>query len=204
MKLSRALGKFATSGVTRWNAATSRWVDTGTTGSLLVFDRFVTERTFGQKKRILIVPFEKRLDMATATILRVGDAFETFLLEKENSDVRFSNVYGYTYLLQEAPYRCTVRKATMTTTNAAGVKVKSGVTDQFSTWIDIDRYAAAPSKKFEETEFSLLTLTFAKGLTLDTDMYVDVDAAAGGGRYSIDEVYSTLSFTSAKGKRIGA
>ena len=35
-------------------------------------------------------------------------------------------------------------------------------------------------------------------------MYVDVDAAAGGGRYSIDEVYSTLSFTSAKGKRIGA
>ena len=85
-----------------------------------------------------------------------------------------------------------------------GAVVKNGVTDLFSTWIDIDRYAAAPSKKFEETEFSLLTLTFAKGLTLDTDMYVDVDAAAGGGRYSIDEVYSTLSFTSAKGKRIGA
>ena len=91
----------------------------------------------------------------------------------------------------------------MTTTNAAGVKVKSGVTDQFSTWIDIDRYAAAPSKKFEETEFSLLTLTFARGLTVDTDMYVDVDTADGGGRYSIDEVYNTLSFISAKGKRIG-
>ncbi len=204
MKLSRALGKFATSAVTRWNSSTKQWVDTGCTGSLLVFDRFVTERTFGQKKRILIVPFEHRLDMAKATILRVGDAFETFLLEKENSDVRFGNVYGYTYLLQEAPYRCTVRKATLSTTNAAGIKVKNGVTDLFSTWIDIDRYAAAPSKKFEETEFSLLTLTFAKGLTLDTDMYVDVDAAAGGGRYSIDEVYSTLSFTSAKGKRIGA
>lgn len=203
MKLSRALGKFATSTITRWNSSTSLWVDTGCTGSLLVFDRFVTERTFGQKKRILIVPYERRLDMATATVVRVGNAPETFLLEKENSDVRFSNVYGYTYLLQEAPYHCTVRKATMTTTNAAGVKVKSGVTDQFSTWIDIDRYAAAPSKKFEETEFSLLTLTFARGLTVDTDMYVDVDTADGGGRYSIDEVYSTLSFTSAKGKRIG-
>ena len=98
MKLSRALGKFATSPVTRWNSSTKQWVDTGCTGSLLVFDRFVTERTFGQKKRILIVPFESRLDMAKATILRVGDAFETFLLEKENSDVRFGNVYGYTYL----------------------------------------------------------------------------------------------------------
>ncbi len=203
MKLSRALGKFATSTITRWNSSTSLWVDTGCTGSLLVFDRFVTERTFGQKKRILIVPYERRLDMATATVVRVGNAPETFLLEKENSDVRFSNVYGYTYLLQEAPYHCTVRKATMTTTNAAGVKVKSGVTDQFSTWIDIDRYAAAPSKKFEETEFSLLTLTFARGLTVDTDMYVDVDTADGGGRYSIDEVYNTLSFISAKGKRIG-
>ena len=116
MKLSRALGKFATSTITRWNSSTSLWVDTGCTGSLLVFDRFVTERTFGQKKRILIVPYERRLDMATATVVRVGNAPETFLLEKENSDVRFSNVYGYTYLLQEAPYHCTVRKATMTTT----------------------------------------------------------------------------------------
>ena len=64
MKLSRALGKFATSTITRWNSSTSLWVDTGCTGSLLVFDRFVTERTFGQKKRILIVPYERRLDLS--------------------------------------------------------------------------------------------------------------------------------------------
>lgn len=203
MRLSRAIGKFATSGITRWNASTSRWVDTGATGSLLVFDRFVTERTFGQKKRILIVPWEKRLDLSTATIIRVGDAFETFIMEKENSDVRFGSTYGYTYLLQEAPYHCTVRKASVGAVNAAGVRVNNWVTDQFSTWIDIDRYAAAPSKRFEETEFSLLTLTFARGLAIDTDMHVEVDAADGGGRYSIDEVYNTLSFTSAKGKRIG-
>lgn len=198
MKLGRAISKFARNRIYGWNATSSQWEMTPALGGLQVFDRFITERSFGQKKRILTVSNEMPIPTQYA-LIKVGEQPAVFMLEHVNEDVRYSEAYALTYLLHEAKFHCTARKESVTV-NAAGVPLKTGVTDLFQTWIDVERFTSAASRRFEETEFTVVTLTFPAGTVIDTNTYVELDS---GARYNVDEVYDTLDLIQAKGKRVG-
>lgn len=198
MDLARVQQKFSNTEILRWDSASATWVQTGAFGSLQVFDRFITERSFGQKKRILMVPEIHRLDPAINTVRLAGSGV-TFLVEKFNEDIRYNESYGLTYLLHEAAFEVQVCKAT-TTPNAAGVKIISGETVSATVWADIERYSASASRQFEETEYTIVNITLPKGTVVDTDTYLK---QPNGVRYNIDEVYTSLDLIGAKGKRVG-
>jgi len=199
MRLDRALGKFSDTPVWVWDPTAQDWYETGSKASLHAFDRFITERSFGQKKRILTLDRANRLP-EYSDIIKLGDSSEVFLLEKENEDIRQGRVYGYTYLLREANYHGTVRQETLVA-NAAGIPLRTETEDLFEAWLDVERFTSAASRLFEESEITLVTLTFARGTQISTDMYIDIDN--GGGRYNVDEVHETLDLVTARGKRIG-
>lgn len=198
MKLERAISKFARNPIYGWDSVSSVWRKTTALGGLQAFDRFITERSFGQKKRILTVAASRPIPTEYG-IVRIGETSPVFLVEHLNEDIRYGSEYTLTYLLHEAANHCYGRKAS-TAVNAAGIPLSSGVTTLFETWIDIDRFTSAGSKRFEETEFTVVTLTLARDLPVDTDCYIETDE---GARYNIDEVYDSLDLIQAKGKRIG-
>lgn len=198
MDLRRAASKFANSPILTWDSTTSDWRDSGSNGALQAFDRFVTERTFGQKKRIMLVDPGCKLE-DDVTVIRIQGSEEAFIVEKFNEDIRFGKLYSYVYLLHESPYYVEVCK-TETETNAAGVDVGSTEVVLESTWIDMDRFSAAPSRTFEDTEMTILSMTFPKDSIVDTDCYAKT---SNGDRYNVDEIYYSLDVISAKGKRIG-
>ena len=200
MDLHRAVNRFATSQIEQWDSALSRWIPTECYGSLQVFDRFITEREFGQKKRIMTVGREGKLP-TDVSIVRLEGSEETFMVEKFNEDVRYGKLYAYTYLLHEAPYYVTVCKIG-TKTLASGAVVQDDDSEVVieSTWIDFSRFTASPSRTFEETEYTILSMTFPSDSAVDSDCYVKT---ANGDRYNVDEVYYSLDLISAKGKRIG-
>jgi hypothetical protein len=200
MDLARAAQKFTSSPIQGWDALTQDWVDTPHFGALQVFDRFVTERTFGQKKRIMLVGRSDKID-PLYTVIRLQGSEEAFLIEKFNEDVRYGEVYSYIYLLHEGTQFVDVIKDTFVL-NAAKVKISTGTSVIETIWMDIDRFSAAPSKKlFEETEYTVVSMTFPKDSLVDTDCHVKIKAT--GERYNVDEIYYSLDLKSAYGKRIG-
>lgn len=58
MKLSQANSYFNSVSLDGWNG--SAWIPDVIRGNLLSFDRFITERTFGQKKRMLEVGGDRK------------------------------------------------------------------------------------------------------------------------------------------------
>jgi len=199
MDLGRAANKFTNSPIYYWDKDLVDWYPTECNGALQAFDRFVTERTFGQKKRILLVGRDEKLD-ADIDIIRLEGSEESFLVEKYNEDVRFGDLYSYIYLIHEAAFYVDICKDVFQT-NSAGAKVGTGTKTVIeSTWIDIDRFTAAPSRTFEETEYTVTTMTFPKNSIVDTDCYL---LLPNGDRYNVDEIYTSLDLIGARGKRIG-
>lgn len=200
MDLGRAITRFTNTAINRWDSTITDWVNTEFCGSLQVFDRFITEREFGQKKRILLLDGCNKMD-TDISVIRLEGSEEAFLVEKFNEDVRYGEVYTYTYLLHEAPYYVNVCKFG-TKVLASGAVVQDGTTEVVieSIWMDISRFTSAPSRTFEESEYTILDMTFPSDSAVDTDCYVKT---ANGDRYNVDEIYYALDLISAKGKRIG-
>ena len=197
MDLARAANRFTDTPILGWDSTTSSRLDTGGCGARQVFDRFVTERPFGQKKRILRVP--EKLDSKWSTI-RLQGSEEAFLVEKFNEDVRQGELYSYIYLIHEASHFVDVKKETFTT-NAAGAEVSNGEQILESVWVDVDRFTGTPSKRmFEDTEYTIVNITFPSDSIVDSDCFLHT---ANGDRYNVDEVYYALDLIYGRGKRIG-
>lgn len=198
MDLGRAITRFNNTPVQQWDPSTEDWIETEYCGSLQVFDRFITEREFGQKKRIMLLDKDQKMDSDITTV-RLQGSEETFLVEKFNEDVRFGKVYSYAYLLHEAPYYVEVCKIVKREL-ASGAVVSDGEQVLEKVWVDISRFSGTPSKTFEETEITILSLTFPSDSVVTTDCYLKL---LDGTRYNVDEIYYSLDLIAAKGKRIG-
>lgn len=200
MDLQRAAGKFSSSPIEVWDSSSEDWLPTDLCGSLQVFDRFITERSFGQKKRIMTIPAGNKLDEEYA-VIRLEGSEEAFLVEKFNEDVRFGEVYAYSYMLHEAPFFVGVYKTSVDETNAAGVNIGGGGEVLIeSVWADLSRFGGVPSKNFDESEITIINMTFPRDSLVDSDCYLKTPE---GDRYNVDEVYFNLDLVAAKGKRIG-
>lgn len=198
--LSRAIGRFATTPVYGWNAATGYWEVTDLFGRLQVHDRFITERDFGQRKRILTLAGDRTLP-STYGVVRLGDSATAYLLESANEDVDGSGVYGTVFALHEAPYRATICKE-VTTTLQSGVKRKTGAEQVlFDTWVNLTRYSAVDSREFSLTDFTIYTVYLPRNVAATTDMYVR--RADNGEVLDITEIFQSLEIPAARCTRRG-
>lgn len=198
--LARALGRFAQTRLVGWNTSTSAWEDTGLYGRLQVYDRFITERDFGQRKRILTLAGDQVLPSAYA-VLRLGNGSITYLLESANEDIEGDDIYGTVFALHEAPYHVQVCKET-TVTLQSGVKRKTGAeTVVYDTWVNISRYSSVDSREFPMTEYTIYSVYFPRNVAPSTDMYVR--RLDNGDVLDITEMFQSLEIPAARCQRRG-
>ena len=195
--LSRSIAAFAKTPVLGWNG--SAWVDTGLKGRLQVYDRFITERDFGQRKRILTLAGDRTV-APSYNVLRMGGANTVYLLESIIEDVDGTNLYATTWALHEAAFPAQICKMA-TETSRSGVKLKSGEQVLASTWVDVTRYSSVDSREFANVDYTIYTVYFAKGTVLDTDMYLR--RLDNGEILDINEVFQALELPAARCLRRG-
>jgi hypothetical protein len=195
--LSRSIGAFSKTPILGWNG--SVWVDTGLTGKMQVYDRFITERDFGQRKRILTLAGDRTVAPPYG-VLRLLGASTIYLLESIIEDVDASNLYATTWALHEAAYPVQLCKMATESTRS-GVKVKTSEQVVETTWVDITRYSAVDSKEFTNTDYTIYTAYFAKGIAPDTDMYLR--RLDNGEVLDINEVFQALELPAARCLRRG-
>lgn len=190
--LSRSIGAFAKTPVLGWNG--SAWVDTGLRGRLQAYDRFITERDFGQRKRILTLAGDHTI-APLQNVLRLKGANTVYLLESIIEDLSASNLYATTWALHEAAFPIQICKQDTVITQS-GVKVKSAEQVLANSWADITRYSSVDSREFSNTDYTIYTAYFAKGTVLDTDMYVR--RLDNGDVLDINEVFQALELPAAR------
>lgn len=194
--LSRALGRFAQSPVLGWDGGA--WVDTGLRGRLQVYDRFITERDFGQRKRILTIA--GNVALPEYGVVRLEGSDTAYMVESSVEDMEGTDVYATTFALHEAAFQVQVCKMATAVTQS-GVKRPAGEQVLATTWVDITRYSSVDSREFQNTDYTIYTVYFPVGTPLDTDSYVRrVD---NGEVLDINEVFQSLEIPAARCLRRG-
>jgi len=199
MRLSRAIGRQAKTPVYYWDPIGYEWLDSGLRARLQVYDRFISERSFGQKKRILTLSGLATIE-DDKSIIRLGDSETVFLVESLNEDIEGDTVYASTYSVREAPYEVDLCNRAKTTA-ASGLEVLGAEQVLATTWVDIERYSAVDSREFANTDYTIFTVSFPKGLTLSTDTYLR--RKSDGMVLDINELFFNLELPAARCQRRG-
>lgn len=172
MDLSRSFEKFADLELRSWDRPTDTYLPTGIFGSLQVYDRFISDRDFGQKKRIFLVPGQFTLN-PDQLILKVANVPSVWMLEGVNHDSDASGVYASEVVLREAKYRVKLYKP-------GGQKRASGIgytsrNDELvaDTFGDFSRYSSAESREMDNIDYTIGTWYLPKGTPVDLDTIIE-------------------------------
>ena len=188
MDLSRAFERFATMDLLRWNKALGTYEPIGVAGSLQVYDRFVSDRDFGQKKRLFLVPGQFAIDQ-NQLVLKIAGLPEVWLLEGLNNDAQYGSAYASVLVLREGSRRLKLYKP-------GGTKRASGVgytaradvlVDE--TYGDFSRYSSTESKQFDNVDYTIGSWYLPRGTPVDLDTVIEDDF---GQRFQVKEVSSFL------------
>jgi len=202
MDLGRAIDKFAHNTIEKWDFGTSTWVDTGITGGLQVYDRFISERTFGQTKRILTTPWEEALplDRDVEEIFRIGSGSMStqFCIEGLNEDVYCDTKYSNVYMVHDLPYSAVIGTYEGTT-RASGIGRDDVWTPVRTTWADYNRYSSANSKEFSTVDYSIVNLFFPRGTPITVDSFVRMD----GLEFDINEIATSIHIIHCRALQVG-
>jgi len=196
VKLSQANSYFNSVHLEGWDGAA--WVADVALGNFLSFDRFITERTFGQKKRMFetgggaVIPDAYR-------VVRTPDA-NRYLVEALNVDIRDDVTYGRTYLLRECGSQADIIGFTKAA-SASGIGGDITESVLATVFCDVERITAENSREFDSVRFSSHVITMPGGTALTTDNQLDLD---DGHRYEVMEVNAALLTVSVRAVKLGA
>jgi hypothetical protein len=183
MDLGRAIGKHAQNDLFGWDSALESFTPLGIKGGLAAYDRFISDRAFGLKKRILLTKHHDKIPLATQYLM-AGSGYARFMVEGINEDVYANSVYTNSYMLHEAPFLVSVGKLTGTA-KASGVGGRTTFTEEFAVRGDYDRYSAINSKEdVKLVDFTIINLYVPLTTPLTTDHIVLLD----GGYYDVTEI----------------
>jgi hypothetical protein len=184
MDLSRAANYFVRTPISGWNG--TQWVADVTRVALVPFDRFISERQFGNNRRHVLVEYgDTAFDQYP--VIRFGDG-HVYLVGYENHDV-FVDPYSRIFLLHRALYQGTVygftKTAAVSGMNKTAVRTSAGVY-----WTNVERVTLANSPEFDGITFSQTTVTLPRNCQIDTDNEILID----GRYYDIKEVNKMSGF----------
>jgi len=149
MKLSNAASYFSRTAISGWNG--TGWDEDLTVVTFLPFDRFISEREFGTKRRYVLVPKnDKTLD--NYSVIRFDNEDEKFLVGVRNFDIKGTE-YSKAYMLHRAVTFVDVIGFTKTYA-ASGTARKVERQQLNSYWADIERVTYNRSKEFNTVKFS--------------------------------------------------
>ena len=186
MNLNRPVQKFAKTPVDGWNV--SGWTNNIGKGAIEVYSRFITERTFGAVKRILLCAEPLPNEFTT---IRIPDGTR-YLLSYLDKDIAESTIYNYVYLLQEVSADARVITSSYSET-ASGMGGDETETPSVDIPCYLERYSGTASKAADSLVYSRVRFLLPRGTVVDTDDELEI----GTKRYIINEVDNELSLVSA-------
>ena len=187
MKLGQAIGYHSQVTLDGWDRANQRWVPNISKCSFKAFDQFITNRSFGQKKRMIATPVKHRIDPKWHVIRNPQDGAR-YLVTEENSDLRRDELYQYLYLLQIADYTAQIINVatSLKSSGMQGTPVE-GVVDTVP--CDMERHSATTRAGRDDVKLSLYTFAMPSDTVISTDSIIQV---VDGDRFSIREVNPIL------------
>lgn len=190
MGLKRAANFFARSSLYGWTGSAFTLLDAK--GALQPYDRFVSEREFGLKRRMLLVNPDTPIP-AQYTVIRIGASGPVFMVGWINQDLYDESAYSLIYLLHlgtELGNLVEIRK----TKAASGM---NATTQDYSlgTWYcNTERVTFSNSTEFTQNRITDSTITLPSTCPATADHEVIV----GSKRYVLQEVYKTSGFVQAR------
>ena len=182
MDLNRTVQKFALTPLAGWDG--SSWVESVGFGTLEVYSRFITERTFGAVKRVLMCS----VPLPTAyKAVRTPDG-GVYLLSFKNHDMAAGTVYNYIYMLQESLFNAVVISFTQAST-ASGMGGDLTEVPSAPMPCYLERYSSTSSSEADAAVYSRTRILLPEGTVVDTDDEIEAD----GLRYRVNEVSKELS-----------
>ena len=185
MKLSQATSKFNDTpfdGLT----TTGIWKPQLVHGALQVYDRFISNKTFGNKKRILMIGALNPDIPEGITHLRAPDG-NVFLLAARNHDIGKEGVYAAVYMITECAFQCRIEK-TARAQNEHGLPATAVQTLSDPIYCDMEDYSSARSTEFPAVVYSV----FSFSLPLHIDVTSDDRILVGETAYDVKEVSPLL------------
>ena len=183
MGLKRVANFFARTPLYGWNG--TAFVNTGCKGALQPYDRFVSEREFGAKRRMLLVNPDTPIP-SQYTVVRLNSDGPIYMVGWLNKDVQDDQTYSLIYLLHQVTETGQLI-ALVKNIKASGMV--GVVTDNIlGTWhCNSERITFNNSREFNEVRITDATLT----LPNNCPVTIDHEFAIGNSRYVIQEVYKT-------------
>lgn len=190
MGLKAAANFFARTPLYGWTG--TDFVELDVKGSLQPYDRFISEREFGLKRRMLLVNPDTPIP-DDYTVIRVGTSGPAYLLGRVNEDWSVDNSYSLVYLLCIAPVVGELIELTRTA-KASGMAFGT-LDNSLGLWhCDIERLTFSNSTEFTQNRVSEVLVTLPSNCPANADHEFEV----GGKRYVLQEVYPTAGFVQAR------
>lgn len=168
MKLGDLVKRFEDETLDWWDG--TDWREFVFKGSFQVYDRFITERTFGVKKRIFL---SSTTVLPEHIIVRTSDG-KICLMEAVTPDYESNIAFRNSLLLRETNAIVKL-ETTVPETNAMGIETGKSTTGFVETWGDIDRYNSNQSSEFpgvvHETDILVVPPDFP--VTLDSKLTIN-------------------------------
>lgn len=184
MHIVEAARWFANTELDGWDG--TRWVLNISRGDFMAFDRFISERTFGVKKRIIHVPQVYRFDPSAYPLVRTVDG-KIWIVVSDNADIEGRAPYAQSYLLLEATLQAQIIEHT-TQTLSSGAQGPDVETVLATEYCDLERYSGTSSDTFGNVSYGLYEVTFPGSVTVSTEYEVKI----AGTYYEIREVIPEL------------
>ncbi len=184
MKLGRVNRRFDTVVFDAWSPVIDgHWVPKAGKGCYQASDRFISDRSFGQRKRNFITH-----DPITFDLIKIQGVM--YAVESEEFDTQQGEITSYIYMIHELPHLCEFYRL-HTERRASGAETGK-VTREIiaTTWCDVDRFGQDRADAGLIGDFVTYNVGFAKHLLeiLDTECGFRFH----GQDYDIDQISHNL------------
>lgn len=198
MRHSRAIQRFAKSKLFAYVPAAGAFVFTGRKCSMQVYDRFISDRTFGTKKRILLIPGPQKLAQAVEYI-RIEGGLARYMLDAIDEDQYADDPYLTSYLLREAGYVVEILE-NVGTGRASGSGGKNDLQIIKTLWGDYERYTASTNKAdMEGVSNTVMDIFLPLSTEITSDNFIRID----GKLVDVREVSRVSNLLWVRGVRLG-
>ena len=149
------------------------------------YDRFISDRAFGQKKRLVQTPGGQPLP--SASYYRPGsNTSRTYMVESVNEDQDSHGEYLNVYMMREAADACEVLTQ-QTIPRPSGTPKKEWVVSS-TVWADFDRFGVLRSDELDGVDYTSYTITLPTSVLLPGDCRLRIDNAL----YAVQENFVQL------------
>lgn len=190
MHLKGAAGYFARTPIDGWNGLD--WDLDIARGAYLPFDRFISEREFGNKRRHLLCNPDNSISENYKVVRLIN---EVFLLGVRNNDIQGS-VYSHIFLLHRAPFQAALIEYTKTS-SASGVSGHAVKTSVGVYHCDVERMSYMNSREFDTVRFSEMQILLPSDCPVTVAHELKIDEYF----YEVEEVFPSAGFIACRAIR---